>query len=97
MEYRRLNTALPALGKVNPRWLWFGEHRGLRKRVLESFRLKDTIRAIDSDCYCPDGEPKDSVDQDTRYRRPPPGFGRLPCRLQLAFRSALPSSALLVI
>ena len=21
--------------------------------------------AIDSECYCPDGEPKDSVDQDT--------------------------------
>ena len=45
--------------------LWFGEYRGLRKRVLESSRLKNTIRAIDSECYGPDGEPKDSVDQDT--------------------------------
>ena len=44
--------------------LWFGEPRGLRKRVLESFRLQDTIRTIDSECYCPDGEPKDAVDQD---------------------------------
>lgn len=30
-----------------------------------SFRLKDTIRAIESNCYGPDTEPKDSVDQDT--------------------------------
>ena len=67
MEYRRINAVLPALGKMNPWWLWFGEHRDLRKRVLESSRLKDTIRAIDSECYCPDGEPKDSVDQDTSY------------------------------
>jgi len=29
--------------------------------------LKDTIRAIDSECYCPDGKPKDSLDLDTRY------------------------------
>ncbi len=50
---------------MDPRWLRIGEHRGLRKRVIESFRLKDTIRAIDSECYGPDGEPKDSVDQDT--------------------------------
>ena len=27
--------------------------------------MKDTIRAIDSKCYGPDGELKDSVDQDT--------------------------------
>jgi hypothetical protein len=27
--------------------------------------LKDTIRAIESECYAPDAEPKDSVDQDT--------------------------------
>ena len=27
--------------------------------------MKDTIRAIDSKCYGSDGEPKDSVDQDT--------------------------------
>ncbi len=65
MEYRRLNAVLPALGKMDPRWLQCGEHRDLRKRVLESFRLKDTIRAIDSKCYGPDGEPKDSVDHHT--------------------------------
>jgi hypothetical protein len=63
MEYRRINAVLPALGKMNPWWLWFGEHRDLRKRVLESSRLKDTIRAIDSEYYALDGEPKDSVDQ----------------------------------
>jgi len=50
MEYRRLNAVLPALGKMNTRWLWVGKHRDLRKRVLESFRLKDTIRAIVSKC-----------------------------------------------
>jgi hypothetical protein len=50
-----------------PRWLRFGEHRGLRKRVLESSPLKDTIRAVDSECYGPDGESKDSVDQDTNH------------------------------
>jgi hypothetical protein len=42
----------------------FGEHRSLRKRVLESSRVKDTIRTINSKCYGPHGEPKDSVDQD---------------------------------
>ena len=31
MEYRRLNAALPALGKMDPWWLRFGEHRDLRK------------------------------------------------------------------
>jgi|GEM_PF-2956645 hypothetical protein len=62
---RRLNAVLPALGKMDPRWLRFGEHRDFRKRVLESSWLKDTIRAIDSECYGPDGEPKDSVDQDS--------------------------------
>jgi hypothetical protein len=65
MEYRRLNAAPPALGKMDLRWLRCGGHRDLRKRVLESFRLKDTIRVIYSGCYGPDGEPKDSVDQDT--------------------------------
>ena len=65
MEYCRLNAVLPALGKMDPRWLRIGEHRGLRKRVLESSRLKDSIRAVDSECYGPGGEPKDSVDQDT--------------------------------
>jgi hypothetical protein len=34
MEYRRFNTALSALGKMNRRWLWFGEHRGLRNESL---------------------------------------------------------------
>jgi len=65
MEYRRLNAVLPAIGKMSPWWLWLGGHRGLRKRVLESYRWKNTIRAIDSECYGPDGEPKDSVDQDS--------------------------------
>ena len=65
MEYCRLNAVLPALGKMKPWWLRVGKHRDFRKRVLESSRLKDTIRAIDSECYCPNGEPKDSVDQDT--------------------------------
>ncbi|MGB5407098.1 MAG: hypothetical protein WBN43_09965, partial [Thiogranum sp.] len=27
--------------------------------------MKDSIRAVDSECYGPGGEPKDSVDQDT--------------------------------
>jgi hypothetical protein len=67
MEYRRLNAVLPALGKMDPRWLRIGEHRDLRERVIEGFRLKDTIRTIDSECYGPDGESKDSVDQDTIY------------------------------
>jgi hypothetical protein len=66
MEYSRINAVLPALEKMNPWWLWFGEHRDLRKRVLESSGLKDTIRVIDSKFYGPDGEPKDSVDQDSR-------------------------------
>jgi hypothetical protein len=64
MEYRRLNAVLPALGKMDPRWLRIGEHRDLRKQVLVSFRLKDTIRAIESECYGQDAEPQDSVDQD---------------------------------
>jgi hypothetical protein len=29
MEYRRLNAALPALGKMDLRWLRCGEHRDL--------------------------------------------------------------------
>jgi hypothetical protein len=61
-----LNVALPTLGKVDPWWLRFGEHRNLQKRVIESFLVKDTIRAIDSKCYDSDGEPKDSLDQDSR-------------------------------
>ena len=31
MEYRRLNAVLPALGKMDLRWLRIGGHRGLRK------------------------------------------------------------------
>jgi hypothetical protein len=50
---------------MNPRWLWFGEHRRLRKQVLESSWLKDAIRVIESECYGLDGEPKDSVGQDS--------------------------------
>jgi hypothetical protein len=42
-----LNAVLPALGEMDPWWLLFSEHHGLRKRVLESFRVKDTINAID--------------------------------------------------
>jgi hypothetical protein len=45
--------------------LRFGEHRVLGKQVLEGFRLKDTIRAIDSTGYNPKGGPKESVDQDS--------------------------------
>ena len=29
--------------------------------------------AIDSECYCPDGEPKDSVDQDSGVIHPGQG------------------------
>jgi len=65
MEYRRFNAVLPALGKMDPRWLRIGEHRDLRKRVLASFRLKDTISVIELECYGPYAEPKYSLDQDT--------------------------------
>jgi len=61
----RLNAVLPALGKMNPRSLRFRKHRDLRKRVLESFRLKDTITLVESEGYSKDAEPKDSVDQDS--------------------------------
>ena len=54
---------MPALEKINPWWLRVGEYRRLRKRVLESSWLRDTIRVIESECYGLDGEPKDSVDQ----------------------------------
>ena len=47
VEHRRLHAALPALVKLNPWWLRVGKHSDLRKRVLESFRLKDTIRVMD--------------------------------------------------
>jgi len=49
MQYRRLNAALTAFGNMDPRWLMFGEHHGLRKRILERSQIKDTISAIDSD------------------------------------------------
>jgi hypothetical protein len=49
---------------MDPRRLRFNEHPGLRKRVLESSWMKDTIKTPDSIAYRPDGEPKDSVDQD---------------------------------
>jgi hypothetical protein len=61
----RLNAALPALGKMNPRWPGFGEHREPRKRVIESARSKDTITTVDSEGYSSDAESKDSVDQGT--------------------------------
>jgi hypothetical protein len=47
MEYRRLNAVLRAIGKMDPWWLRVGKHRDLRKGILESSRLKDTIRAIE--------------------------------------------------
>jgi hypothetical protein len=50
---------------MDPWRLPIGEHRDPRNRVLEISRLEDTIIAIDSESYGPDGEPKDSVDQDT--------------------------------
>jgi len=68
MDYRRLNAALSALGKMDPRWLRIGEHRDFRKRVLQSSWLKDTIRVVDSKCYGPDREPKDSVGQDRCFK-----------------------------
>ena len=67
MEYRRLNAALPALGKMNPRWLRIGEHRDLRKRVLVSFQLKDTIKPMNSEGYGKVGGHKNSVDHHTGY------------------------------
>jgi hypothetical protein len=67
MEYRQFYAVLPDLGTMDLGRLRFGEHRGLRKRVLESSQLKDTIRAIDSASYGPHGEPKDWVDQGTRF------------------------------
>jgi len=53
---------------MDPWRLPIGEHRDIRNRVLEISRLKDTIIAIDSESYGPDGEPNDSVDQDTKIR-----------------------------
>jgi hypothetical protein len=47
---------------MNPWWLWLGEHRDLRKRVLESSRLKDTIKPMNSEGYGKIGGHKDSVD-----------------------------------
>jgi hypothetical protein len=34
MEYRRLNAALPAFGKMDPRWLRFGEHHASENEFL---------------------------------------------------------------
>jgi len=87
MEYRRLNAVLPAFGKMDPQWLRCGEHLGLRKRVFESFRMKDTIWAIDSECYGPGGEPKDSVDQDTSSPTP---YSRCAVRYVHGFCPMLP-------
>jgi hypothetical protein len=39
----------PIVGKMNTRWLRFGEHRGLRNGILESPCLKDTIRLVYSE------------------------------------------------
>jgi hypothetical protein len=65
MEYRRFYAVLRAIGKMNPWWLRVGKHRDLRKGILESSRLKDTIRVTDSVCYGQNGRPKDSLDQGT--------------------------------
>jgi len=40
-------------------------NRDLRIWVLERFRLKGMIRAINSACQSPESEPKDSLDQDS--------------------------------
>jgi hypothetical protein len=48
---------------MNPWWLRVGKHRDLRKGILESSRLKDTIRVTDSVCYSTNHKPKDSADQ----------------------------------
>ena len=63
VEHSRIYAVLPALWKMDLERLRFGENGGLRKRVLESTQLKDTIRAIDSDYYDSHRESKDSVDQ----------------------------------
>lgn len=47
----------------------FGEYRGPRKRVLESSWLMDTKRYVNSEYQGPDGEPDDSVGQDSASRR----------------------------
>jgi hypothetical protein len=65
MEYRRLYLVLPALGKMALWRLRFVNIVTCRKRVLESFQLKNTIGATDSESFGPLSEPKDSVDQDT--------------------------------
>ncbi len=51
---------------------------------LDGSRMKNTIRVIDSKCYDPDSELKDSVDQDTRtgfFGRDNHGHHRTPARL----------------
>ena len=47
--------------------------------------MKDTIRAIDSKCYGPDGEPKDSVDQDKHWLKTYEPPFKLPDELFLGF------------
>lgn len=65
MEHRRLHAGLPVLGKRDRGFLRFGGHRRLRQRVLQSFRLENTIRIMDSACYGPRVEPQDPLDQDS--------------------------------
>ena len=50
-------------------WLRVGKHPNCGKRVLESSRLKDTITIVDCEDYSKDGEPKDSVKQNTMPKR----------------------------
>jgi hypothetical protein len=66
MENRLLNAVLPALGNRDPLWLRVSKRRDLRKRVLESSRLKDTISAIGPESYGTHAEPKYSVYQGTQ-------------------------------
>ena len=62
----RRNAALPPRGKMNPWWLRVGEHLDLRKRFLESFRLKDTITTLDFESITRLGH-KHTLDQDTSH------------------------------
>jgi hypothetical protein len=57
MMYRRLNTVLPVLGKMDLGFLQFGQHRGLGKQILEISRSKDAIRVTDSASYGRNGRP----------------------------------------
>jgi hypothetical protein len=66
MEYRRLNAALSALGQMNPRWLWSGEHRGIRKTSFCEFSVEGYNKDYRFRTLRSAGEPKDSVDQDSK-------------------------------